>query len=79
MDNFELLKEPVYVWNRENYKSVTTIREEIIWGTSTIRHYADTLQFALMIEGQDVVFDGLMERILEKCQKEINDGGDRQW
>lgn len=79
MKTFELLKKPIYVWNRENYKSVTTIREKTIWGTSTIRHYADTLQFALTIKGQDVVFDSLMEKIVAKCKCEINDGGDRQW
>ena len=79
MKTFELLKKPIYVWNRENYKSVTTIREKTIWGTSTIRHYADTLQFALTIKGQDVVFDSLMEKIVAKCKCEINDGGDKQW
>jgi len=79
MKNYKLLKKPVYVWNKENYKSTTTIREEVIWGTSTIRHYADTLQFALSIKGQDVLFDSLMEKIVEDCKNEMLDGGDRQW
>ena len=79
MNNFELLKKPIYVWNKENYKSTTTIREDIVWGTSTIRHYADTLQFALTIQGKDVLFDSLMEKIVEDCKNEMLDGGDRQW
>ena len=79
MNNFELLKKPIYVWNKENYKSTTTVRENITWGTSTIRHYADTLQFALTIQGQDVLFDSLMEKIVEDCKNEMLDGGDRQW
>lgn len=79
MNSFELLKRPIYVWNKENYKSTTTVRENIVWGTSTIRHYADTLQFALTIQGKDVLFDSLMEKIVEDCKNEVLDGGDRQW
>ena len=79
MKNYKLLKKPIYVWNKDNYKSTTTIREEVVWGTSTIRHYADTLQFALSIQGKDVLFDSLMEKIVEDCKNEMLDGGDRQW
>ena len=61
MNNFELLKEPIYVWNRENLKSVTTIRDKAIWGTSTIRHYADTLQLALSVKGKDLIIDKYLE------------------
>ena len=39
MNSFEILKKPIYVWNRENNKSVTTKRDNIMWQTSTIRHY----------------------------------------
>lgn len=79
MKNFVCLKQPVYVWNRQNYKSVTTIREKVLWGTSTIRHYADAKQFYLSVKGQDSLIDTLMEERLEKCKQEIIDGGDRQW
>ena len=79
MKSFELLKKPIYVWNRSNHKSTTTIRENIIWGTSTIRHYADTKQLYLSEKGKDVMIDYLMEQRLEKCKQEILDGGDRQW
>ena len=79
MKDFRLLKRPVYVWNRENYKSVTTIRDKVIWGTSTIRHYADTLQFALSIEGQDKEIDKILKDSLEQQKDELKSGGDRQW
>lgn len=79
MKDFALLKEPIYVWNQTNTKSVTTIREKVVWGTSTIRHYADTLQFALSVKGQDRKIDQLMEQRINKTKKEIDEGGDRQW
>ena len=79
MNSFELLKEPIYVWNRENYKSVTTIRDKVLWGTSTIRHYADTLQLALSIKGQDAKIDELMEERLRLTKQEMEKGDDRQW
>lgn len=79
MNSFELLKEPIYVWNQSNSKSVTTIREKVIWGTSTIRHYADTLQLALSIKGQDLKIDRLMEERIRKTKMEVDTNGDRQW
>ena len=79
MNTFELLKEPIYVWNQENSKSVTTIREKVIWGTSTIRHYADTLQFALSIKGQDPKIDRIMNERVMKTKQEMEMGGDKQW
>ena len=79
MDKFELLKEPVYVWNQDNRKSVTTIREKTYWGTSTIRHYADTLQLYLSEKGKDGVIDNILKERVEKTKKEMMTGGDRQW
>ena len=79
MKSFELLKEPIYVWNQANYKSVTTIRDKVVWGTSTIRHYADTLQFALSIKGEDARIDELMEERVRKTKYEADSGGDKQW
>ena len=79
MNSFELLKKPIYVWNQQNYKSVTTIREKTVWGTSTIRHYADTLQFALSIKGKDTKIDRLMEERVIKTKREMESGGDKQW
>jgi len=79
MNSFALLKEPIYVWNQENSKSVTTIRDKEIWGTSTIRHYADTLQLALSIKGQDPKIDRYMEERLRLTKQEMDIGGDKQW
>lgn len=79
MNNFKLLQEPIYVWNQQNYKSVTTIREKVIWGTSTIRHYADTLQLALSVKGKDPRIDKILEDRVRKTKQEMNNGGDKQW
>ena len=79
MNDFALLQEPIYVWNKQNYKSVTTIREKIIWGTSTIRHYADTKQLALSVQGKDARIDEILKNRLRLCENEMNQGGDKQW
>ena len=79
MNTFEILKTPVYVWNRENNKSVTTIRDEVFWGTSTIRHYADCKQLYLSEKGKDKKIDEYLEERLKKCELELKTGGDKQW
>jgi len=79
MNDFKLLQEPIYVWNQQNYKSVTTIREKVIWGTSTIRHYADTLQLSLSVKGKDPRIDRILEDRVIKTKQEMNNGGDKQW
>ena len=79
METFDILPEPMYVWNRDNTKSVTTVREEIIWGTSTIRHYADTMQLYLTYKGKDKKLDRILEERLNLCKKELDDKGDRQF
>lgn len=79
MDNFICLEKGLYVWNKQNTKSVTTIRDDILWNTSTIRHYADTLQLYLAEKGKDKIIDDLLEKRVEKTKKEIENGGDAQW
>lgn len=79
MNDFELLKRPVYVWNQQNSKSVTTIREKVNWGTSTIRHYADTLQLYLSVKGKDKKIDEFLEERINKTENEVKTGGDKQW
>lgn len=79
MDTFDNLRKPIYVWNQMNSKSVTTIREKVIWGTSTIRHYADTLQLALSVKGRDPRIDEIMEARVKKTKQEMERNGDRQW
>ena len=80
MKDFNLLKRPCYVWNRENYKSVTTVRvQNPLWDTSTIRHYADTKLLYLSVKGKDKKIDEYLEERLAKCLKEIEEGKDRQY
>lgn len=79
MNTFKLLKEPIYVWNRQNTKSVTTIRDEVNWKTSTIRHYADTLQLYLREKGKDPKIDEYLLNRVNKTKKEMLEGKDRQW
>ena len=79
MNTFATLKEPIYVWNRENTKSLTTKREDIIWGTSTIRNYADAKQLYLSVKGKDLKIDKYLEERLRLCEQEIRSGGDKQW
>ncbi|MBO7735718.1 MAG: glycosyltransferase family 2 protein [Methanobrevibacter sp.] len=79
MNSFKNLPKPIYVWNRENHKSVTTIRDKIIWGTSTIRHYADTLQLYLSEKGKDPQIDRYLEERVRMTKQEMEGGGDKQW
>lgn len=80
MNSFQILKKPIYVWNKENYKSVTTIRTiNPLWETSTIRHWADTLQLYLELKGKDKKVDKYLENRLELVKKEVLEGKDRQW
>ena len=79
MNSFELLKKPIYVWNRDNKKSVTTKRENILWQTSTIRHYADVKQLYLEEQGKDPIVDAYLSERLMMCENELKSGGDRQW
>ena len=79
MKSFAILKDMVYVWNRENHKSVTTLRDEIGWKTSTIRHYADTMQLCLTYKDEDKEISKYLKERLKQCEDEIKTGGDRQW
>lgn len=80
MNNFELLQKPVYVWNKSNSKSVTTLRtKNILWETSTIRQYADILQLQLEQKGKDVKIDRILQEAVNRCKQEMEEGGDKQW
>lgn len=80
MNSFQLLKKPIYVWNKSNYKSVTTIRKDNpLWETSTIRHWADTLQLYLELKSKDKKIDKFLESRLEMVKEEVMKGGDKQW
>lgn len=79
MNSFSNYKRPVYVWNRENSKSVTTKRDDIFWKTSTIRHYADTMQLYLSEKGKDEKIDKYLLERVNMTKKEVESGYDRQW
>lgn len=79
MNSFDCLEKPIYVWNQDNRNSITTIREQIMWGTSTIRHYADTKQLYLSVKGQDPKIDKILEDRLRLTKQEMESGNDRQW
>lgn len=79
MNSFKLYTRPVYIWNRDNSKSVTTIRDKKIWGTHTIRQYADTLQLYLTEKGKDERFDNMLWDCVKKTRDEMMNGGDKQY
>ena len=80
MNSFQILKEPCYVWNQENYKSVTTIRgENPLWKTSTIRQYADTYELYLKEKGKDPKIDDILLEAAIMCKKEMERDGDKQY
>lgn len=80
MKTFQLLKKPIYVWNKTNYKSVTTIRStNHLWEASTIRHWADTLQLYLELKGKDEKIDRFLKDRLKMVKEEVLNGGDKQW
>ena len=79
MKSFDTLQESVYVWNRDNTKSVTTKRDTPAWQTSTIRHYADTLELYLTYKGRDEKLDKLLADRVSMCKSELLNKGDRQF
>ena len=80
MNSFDILDKPIYVWNQQNLKSVTTIRgQNPLWETSTIRNYADALELYLREKGKDKEIDKLLLSRVNKTKKEIEEGGDLQW
>ena len=80
MDSFNILNRPVYVWNKDNSKSVTTVRtKNILWEVSTIRHYADTKQLYLEQLGKDPRIDKYLKERLDRTKSEMLSGGDKQW
>ena len=79
MQNFLCLKQPYYVWNHDNTKSVTTIRDKVKWGSDTIRHWADTQELYLSVKGQDPNIDAFLEKRLAQVKQEVLNGGDKQY
>ena len=79
MKSFVCIEESLYVWNRTNTKSVTTKKDDPFWITSTIRHYADTMQLYLECRGLDAKIDKILKDRVDLCEQEVIDKGVRQF
>lgn len=77
MKNFSLLKEIVYIWNRNNTQSVTTIRNTK-WKADTIRNWADAVEMYETEKGKDIKIDRLLLKRIEACKNEVLANGDSQ-
>lgn len=77
MDSYRCLDEICYVWNKNNTKSVTTIRDGK-WKADTIRNYADSVELYEREKGKDHNIDQILLARVENCWKEINNKGDSQ-
>lgn len=79
MKSFKCLPQVLYIWNRTNKNSVTTKRDNILWKTSTIRHYADTKELYLTYMGRDPEIDKILSNRVLAMEEELKNGGDSQW
>lgn len=79
MKSFACLSDSMYVWNRTNMKSVTRKADNPFWKTSTIRHYADTLQLYLEYRGVNAKIDQILKDRVDMCKQEVLDEGVRQF
>lgn len=77
MKSYRMLKEVVYVWNRNNVKSVTTERN-IKWKASTIRNWADSYEMYELYKGKDIELDKILLNRYNECKLEVETGGDSQ-
>jgi hypothetical protein len=77
MKSFKCLPEVVYIWNKNNAKSVSTERNAK-WKTDTIRNYADALELYEIYKGQDVKMDSILMNRVVNCKNEIETNGDGQ-
>lgn len=78
MKSFKNLSEIVYIWNRNNTKSVSTKRDTIEWQVSTYRNYADALELYGKEKGKDLHMDKILADRVANCKNELDTGGDGQ-
>lgn len=78
MKSFKNLSEIVYIWNRNNAKSVSTKRDTIEWQVSTYRNYADALELYGKEKGKDLHMDKILADRVANCKNELDTGGDGQ-
>lgn len=77
METFKCLQEVVYIWNKNNEKSVTTIRNDK-WKVDTLRNYADAIELYDKVKGQDIRIDEILMTRIYNCKKELEEGNDSQ-
>lgn len=77
MDSYRCLKEVIYIWNKNNTKSVTTERN-IKWKADTIRNWADSVEMYETYKGKDIKIDELLLARVENCKNEVMNNEDSQ-
>ena len=77
MESYRCLSEVVYIWNRNNTKSVTTERN-IKWKSDTIRNWADSVEMYETYKGKDIRIDEILLARVENCKNEVMNNEDSQ-
>lgn len=77
MNSWSSLKEVVYVYNRDNATSVTTIRDNK-WKIDTIRNWADSIEVYENFKGKDIKLDQILQNRILECEMEVKNGRDSQ-
>lgn len=79
MKSFKCTNEMIYIWNKNNTKSVTTERNAK-WKSDTIRNYADAVEMYELYKGKDVRMDKILMNRVVNCKNEIDTKKDgQQW
>ena len=79
MKSFKCTNEMIYIWNKNNTKSVTTERNAK-WKSDTIRNYADAVEMYELYKGKDVKMDKILMNRVVNCKNEIDTKKDgQQW
>ena len=77
MKSFKCTNEMIYIWNKNNTKSVTTERNAK-WKSDTIRNYADAVEMYELYKGKDVKMDKILMNRVVNCKNEIDTKKDGQ-
>lgn len=77
MKSFKCTNEMIYIWNKNNTKSVTTERNAK-WKSDTIRNYADAVEMYELYKGKDIKMDKILMNRVVNCKNEIDTKKDGQ-
>lgn len=77
MKSFKCTNEMIYIWNKNNTKSVTTERNAK-WKSDTIRNYADAVEMYELYKGKDIRMDKILMNRVVNCKNEIDTKKDGQ-